>query len=85
MLSVPLNSSSFVDEHGARTGACRETLRCCSCADDGCIPCQAANAVKPGTIKRYNKRRNGAPIKMKFKRLENLQKFTEACRFDFEP
>eukprot|EP00946_MAST-07B_sp_MAST-7B-sp1_P001613 g1613.t1 len=86
MLSVLLNSSSFVDESTAPAlGACAgdvEALR--AALTDGCILCEVANAVKPGTIKRYNKRRNGAPIKMKFKRLENLQKFTEACRFDFE-
>lgn len=51
---------------------------------DGCILCQLANAMKPKCIKKFNKRKNNKPIKLKFKRLENIQKFADACRYDFE-
>ena len=74
MLSVQ-QQQQFVDESTApASGPARgdvEALR--AALTDGCILCEVANAVKPGTIKRYNKRRNGAPIKMKFKQLKTCR------------
>ena len=44
---------------------------------DGVVLCRLVNAVRPNTIKKYNKPKSNMS---KFKRLENIQKFTTACR-----
>ena len=49
---------------------------------DGVILVRLANCIRPNTIKKYNKIKSGTMSK--FKRLENIQKFTTACRNHFE-
>ena len=57
--------------------ACQHSDHLIHALADGCILIQLINTIRPNTIKRYNKPKLNMS---KFKRLENLQKFTTACR-----
>jgi hypothetical protein len=46
---------------------------------DGVILINLCNCILPNTIKKFNKSKSNQPMS-KFKRLENIQKFTKACR-----
>ena len=73
-----LNSSNNTKEAN-RFEEITDSDQLCNTLLDGTLLCILANSIRPNTIKKFNKNKPNREM-MKFKRLENIQKFLTACR-----
>ena len=73
-----LNSSNNTNEAN-RFEEITDSDELCNTLLDGTLLCILANSIRPNTIKKFNKNKPNREM-MKFKRLENIQKFLTACR-----